>query len=174
MRALSIAVWLLMTLLLPMRAADSAEIKVAAFDFELLDTSLDGEMKGPNADEHARLIRVSNQLRDELRQSGRFEMLDMAALNVAAQSRNLQACGGCDVQLAQQVNADLVITGVVQKISNLILNMRLYLRNAHTGALVTAMNADFRGNTDESWARATSYLVRNRLLAPNYGAPPPQ
>jgi hypothetical protein len=28
-----------------------------------------------------------------------------------------------------------------------------------------------RGNTDESWTRATSYLIRNRLLAPNYGAP---
>ena len=34
------------------------------------------------------------------------------------------------------------------------------------------MNADFRGNTDESWTRA-SYLVRNRLLAPNYGKPQP-
>jgi hypothetical protein len=36
------------------------------------------------------------------------------------------------------------------------------------------MNADFRGNIDESWTRATNYLVRNRLLAPNYGRPQPQ
>jgi hypothetical protein len=45
------------------------------------------------------------------------------------------------------------------------------LRDTYTGRLVTAMSADFRGNTDESWSRATSYLLRNRLLAPNYGAP---
>jgi hypothetical protein len=167
MKALSIAAVLLMTT----ASAHAAEPKVAVFDFELLDTSLDGEIKGPRADEHARLLQISDQLRNEIRQSGRFELLEMAALNVAAQSKNLQACGGCDVQLAQTVGADMVITGVVQKISNLILNMRIYLRNVHTGRLVTAVNADMRGNTDESWSRATSYLVRNRLLAPNYGAP---
>jgi hypothetical protein len=33
------------------------------------------------------------------------------------------------------------------------------------------MSADFRGNTDESWQRTASYLLRNRLLAPNYGTP---
>jgi hypothetical protein len=170
MRALSIAIWLLVTA----SVAQSAELKMAVFNFELLDTSLDGEIKGSRADEHERLLHISDQLRNELGQSGRFELLDMSALNVAAQGRNLQACGGCDVQLAQQIGADLVITGVVQKISNLILNMRIYLRNVHTGRLVTTVNADLRGNTDESWSRATSYLVRNRLLAPNYGAPQPQ
>ena len=92
-------------------------------------------------------------------------------VNAAAHGTNLQACGGCDVQYAQQLGADLAITGVVQKVSNLILNMNIYLRDTHTGHLVTSMNADFRGNTDESWSRAASYLLRNRLLAPNYGAP---
>jgi hypothetical protein len=36
------------------------------------------------------------------------------------------------------------------------------------------MNADLRGDTDESWSRAINYLVRNRLLAPSYGVPQPQ
>jgi len=36
------------------------------------------------------------------------------------------------------------------------------------------MSVDLRGNTDESWSRAASYLLRNRLLAPDYGAPQPQ
>jgi hypothetical protein len=62
---------------------------------------------------------------------------------------------------------------VVQKVSNLILNVNIYLRSAHTGHLVTSASADMRGNTDESWSRTVSYLVRNRLLAPNYGAPQP-
>jgi hypothetical protein len=33
--------------------------KLAIFDFELLDTSLEGEMRGPQADEHDRLIRTA-------------------------------------------------------------------------------------------------------------------
>jgi hypothetical protein len=64
---------------------------------------------------------------------------------------------------------DLRLTQV-QKVSNLILNMNIYLRDVHTGHLITSMSADFRGNTDESWSRAASYLLRNRVLAPNYGA----
>jgi len=49
--------------------------------------------------------------------------------------------------------------------------MNVYLRDTRTSNLVTSMSVDLRGNTDESWSRATSYLLRNRLLAPNYGAP---
>ena len=87
---------------------------------------------------------------------------------------NLQACGGCDLKLASELGADLDITGMVQKVSNLILNVNIYLRDVKTGQLVAAMSADMRGNTDKSWSRTTSYLVRNRLLAPNYGKPQAQ
>jgi hypothetical protein len=148
--------------------------KVAVFDFELVDTSLQGEVSGPRADEHDRLTRAGDQLRKELADSGKFSLVDIAPVNAAAHGSNLQACGGCDVRLAQQLGADLVMTGVVQKVSNLILNMNIYLRDVHSGQIVTAVSADLRGNTDESWTRAMGYLVRNRLLAPNYGAPTPQ
>ena len=145
--------------------------KVAVFDFELLDTSLQGEVNGPQADEQRRLKDVSQQLRNALAEAGKFVVIDIAPVNAAAHASNLQACGGCDVQYAQQLGADLAITGVVQKVSNLILNMNVYIRDAHNGQLITSMSADFRGNTDETWSRTTSYLLRNRLLAPNYGAP---
>jgi hypothetical protein len=145
--------------------------KVAVFDFELLDTSLQGEVDGPRADEQRRLKEVTEQLRKALAEAGKFVVLDIAPVNAAAHASNLQACGGCDVQYARQLGADLAITGLVQKVSALILNMNIYLRDAHTGQLITSMSADFRGNTDESWSRAASYLLRNRLLAPNYGAP---
>ena len=155
-------------------AARADPLKLAVFDFELVDTSLQGEVNGPRADEHDRLMRVGDQLRKQLAESGKYHLLDIAPVNAAAHGSNLQACGGCDVQYAKQLGADLAITGVVQKVSNLILNINIYLRDVHTGRLVTAMSADLRGNTDETWSRATSYLLRNRLLAPNYGAPQPQ
>ena len=145
--------------------------KLAVFDFELIDTSLQGEVDGPRSDERDRLMRIGDQLRKEITESGKFQLIDISPVNAAAHGSNLQACGGCDVKLAQQLGADLDITGTVQKISNLILNINVYLRDVHTGRLVTAANADMRGNTDESWSRTTRYLIRERLLAPNYGVP---
>jgi hypothetical protein len=40
---------------------------VAVFDFELIDTSLEGAIRGARADEQERLARVSDQLRQTLR-----------------------------------------------------------------------------------------------------------
>ena len=151
--------------------APVASPKLAVFDFELFDTSLQGDTDGPRADEHQRLLRASEQMRKALAESGRYAIVDIAPVSADAHARNLQACGGCDVQLAQQLGADLVLTGVVQKVSNLILNMNIYLRSARTGHLIASMSADFRGNTDESWTRTASWLLRNRLLAPDFGKP---
>jgi hypothetical protein len=141
----------------------------AAFDFELIDTSLEGETNGPRADEQARLIRLSDQLRRRLVESGRFTLLDIAPVASEARANNLQACGGCDTRLARRLGAELAITGTVQKVSNLILNVNIYVRDVSSGATIAAMSADMRGNTDESWSRTLDWLVRNRLLAPGYG-----
>jgi len=56
------------------------------------------------------------------------------------------------------------VTGTVQKVSNLFLNLNIYLRDAKDDRLLQSMSADFRGNTGESWSRALSYLIRNKLL----------
>jgi hypothetical protein len=164
---LFVVVVALMLMAAPARADQP---KVAVFDLELLDTSLEGEISGPRQDEHERLIRAADQLRRALAGSGRFQVLDIAPVADAAHNSNLQACGGCDVKLAERLGADLAITGVVQKVSNLILNMNIYLRDAHSGKSVAVMSADMRGNTDESWTRTMDWLIRNRVLAPSYGA----
>ncbi|MBH5397672.1 DUF3280 domain-containing protein [Bradyrhizobium sp. CNPSo 4010] len=144
--------------------------KLAVFDFELIDTSLPGEFYGSKPEE-ARLLRISEQLRKALAESGKFQVLDIAPVREAARHANLQACGGCDLKLAGQLGADLEITGLVQKVSNLIINLNIYLRDVKTGNMITVASADMRGNTDESWSRTMNYLIRNRLLAPNYGKP---
>jgi len=148
--------------------------KLAVFDFEMIDTSLQGAVYGKRSDEQERLKRTGDQVRRELGESGKFQILDIAPVNAAAHQNNLQACGGCDSKLARQLGADLYITGTVQKVSNLILNVNVYLHDAQSGRLVTEASVDMRGNTDESWSRATHYLVKERLLAPNYGAPSAQ
>jgi hypothetical protein len=69
-------------LLLPV-SAQADPPKAAVFDFELLDTSLQGEMDGPRRDEQQRLIRASDQIRKGLAESGKFTILDIAPVNAA-------------------------------------------------------------------------------------------
>jgi hypothetical protein len=147
-------------------SAQSRVLRVAIFDFELVDTSLEGATNGPRADEAARLARLGDQLRALATSSGKLEVIDIAPVRPEARKANLQACGGCDADFAKKLGAELSITGTVQKVSNLILilNINLYVRVVETRAPLVAMSADIRGNTDESWARGLDYLVRTRFL----------
>ena len=145
------------------------ERSAAIFDFELTDTSRDNQLAPHDAEHRARLAEVSERLRKRLAESGRFSVADIGPVAKEAQASNLQSCGGCDVSLAGKVGADLAITGMVYKVSNLILNMMIFVRDARTGADLAVAQADMRGDTDESWARTLDWLVRNRLLAPDYG-----
>jgi hypothetical protein len=141
-------------------------LRAAIFDFELIDTSLEGATNGPRADETARLARLGDQLRALVTGSGKLEVVDIAPVRAEAHQTNLQACGGCDADLAQKLGAELAITGTVQKVSNLILNINLYARVVATKQPLVAMSVDIRGNTDESWSRGLEYLVRTRFLPP--------
>jgi hypothetical protein len=69
---------------------------VAVFDFELIDMSLEGAMRGARPDEQERLARLSDQLQQLLKDSGRFSVVDITPVAREAQASNLQACGGCD------------------------------------------------------------------------------
>ena len=149
--------------------AAAVEPSVAVFDFEFIDTSLEGAMNGVRSDEQARLQRLDEQLRTRLREPKKFEILDTTSVAAQARASNLQSCGGCDADLAKRLGADLAITGTVQKVSNLILNINLYVRDVNSRRILASMSADIRGNTDESWSRGLEWLIRNRLLTPNFG-----
>ena len=139
--------------------------RVAVFDFELIDTSLEGETSGKRPDEQQRLRLISELLRQKLSESGRYVVLDQEAVaDQVADAGYLHGCNGCEASIALGMGADLAIIGTVQKVSNLILNINIYVSDAASGERLRAMSADIRGNTDKSWSRGLSYLVRNRLL----------
>ncbi|MGH7043412.1 MAG: DUF2380 domain-containing protein, partial [Acetobacteraceae bacterium] len=62
------------------------------------------------------------------------------------------------------VGAQAVVTGWVQKVSDLIINMTVVVRSVQTGRMIAAGNAGLRGDTDLSWTRAATWLVMHRLL----------
>ena len=154
-----------LALLSPAGAAGDGKIRVAAFDFELFDSSLEGEVRGENPAEQRRLAAISDQFRTLLAESGRYDIVDLAPVRREIEAAGLlRGCNGCDVKIARGLGAEVAMTGVVQKVSNLILNINIYVRDVRTGNVLKAMSADIRGNTDKSWSRGVSWLVRNRLL----------
>jgi len=62
---------------------------VAVFDFELIDTSLEGAIRGARADEQERLARLSDQLRQLLMDSGRFSLVDIAPIARRGHARSI-------------------------------------------------------------------------------------
>jgi uncharacterized protein DUF2380 len=69
------------------------------------------------------------------------------------------------VDIARRAGVDIAITGTVRKVSNLILGFNIEVREVTSGRLTRVLQADIRGNTDDSWLRGIRWLVANRLLA---------
>jgi hypothetical protein len=140
--------------------------RIAVFKFELVDTS-----GGPPRGEGDRLVLITDLLRRELDAAERYEVvevgpasaLDLPAARLAAEGL-FSDCNGCEADLAAALGADLSLSGAVYKVSNLILYINVYIRDAASAELVEVHSADIRGNTDESWSRGVSWMIRNRLL----------
>jgi hypothetical protein len=143
------------------RAAEPSP--TAIFGFELHDTSLQGEKQGPRADEQQRLGALDTELRDALTRSGCCTAVDLGPVALQSRGMDMRTCDGCDVELARKTAAKISVTGWVQKVSNLILNINVVAREVGTGKVIEAGSVDIRGNTDESWSRGLSYLLRQRL-----------
>lgn len=144
-------------------APAAAEPAAAAFfGFKVIDTSLGADHDA----ESARALTLERQLVEALEASGRFRFVDIAPVAAeAARYENLSHCNGCDSMFARRLGADFAISGEVQKTSNLILHISVYVRDAQTGALVNGGSADIRGNTDESWRRGLDFVLNRRILA---------
>lgn len=151
-------------LAVPAIAHAGERTRLAIFDMELQDTSHEGELRGKRADEARRLALLSAELRKLIVATGRFELVDLtSSRDRIAEQRPLRSCNGCDIEIARVHGATQSILGVVYKVSNLILEIHLYLRDTGTGRVLNHMHANIRGNTDESWLRGLRWLVRNRL-----------
>lgn len=143
--------------------AHAAEVpKVALVSMELINTSLQ-----PTTDaERARLDKIKTELGQLLDASGRYKVLPLPdeVAKAAAARPNIAGCAGCQIDWGKQAGADLVVWGTVQKVSNLILNINVYMDDVKTGKSVFGTSVDIRGNTDESWDRGIRYLVKNNIL----------
>lgn len=138
--------------------------RVALFETHFNDTSTEGDLNGIRDDEHARLELFDDTLRQKLTEAG-YDLLDISPLaEEIDRIVNVANCNGCAVRMGEKLDADLVVTSEVQKVSNLILAINLAVYDVKTGKLIRLGSADIRGNTDTSWLRGQRWLLKNRIL----------
>ena len=140
--------------------------KTAVFNFDLIDDSQEGEMNGLRADETQRLILISDELRAALKADGRYEVVDLTPISEEIKAKSpMYKCNQCEDDLAKKVGADFLIIGTVQKVSNLILNLNLYVRDVNQAKIIKVMSSDIRSNSDDSWMHGVRWVIKNQLLA---------
>jgi hypothetical protein len=90
--AVSFTIALALSFSAPARAQPS---NTAVFDFEMIDTSLEGEMHGARTEEQARLKHVGDVLRKGLAESDKFIIIDIVRSRqrrLAPTSRSPERC----------------------------------------------------------------------------------
>lgn len=147
------------------RPASAAPQTAVVFPSELVDTSTEGDFDGTRADQTARLALITRTLTDGLLASGDYTLVDTApeakAIEAAGQIRT---CNGCDIDIARRLGAQVSVIAVVQKVSNLILDVHIYVRDVETAKVIRYGSTSIRGNTDESWVRGVRWLLAHRIL----------
>jgi len=154
-------------LALPLPAAAAAPTTVAVFDLELYDTSLEGELRGRDPAETARLAQLTALLRDAVAAHPDMTAVDVAPLHDRlAALPALYSCSGCEARLAHGLGAERSVSGFVYKISTLILYISVAVRDTASGRLIEEASVSIRGNTDESWRHGMQTLLDRHLFKP--------
>ena len=159
---------------LPQRAAaEEAPAASAAtskpITIVLLDVILQNDNEGldPTSNaERARQKKVGDEFRRMLEASGRYKFVQVSddIKKKMAISQHIGQCAGCELEYGRQLGVDAVAWVEVQKISNLILNLNVYVAGTKDPKLNFIHSVDIRGNTDESWVRSLDYLLKNFFL----------
>lgn len=163
MRTTLLVLVLLASAAAPGQAADTKPVpRIAFLGFSLINTSLEPT----TPDEERRLRMLGDLLHDKLDASGRFKMVPIAPelQKTIAAGPEIRNCNGCERDYATRAGADWAAWGTVQKVSNLILNINLYMEDAPSGRMEFVKSVDIRGNTDESWRHGLDYMIRHNLL----------
>lgn len=138
--------------------------QAAFFGITFIDTSTEGELRGVRADEVARVEMAEAYLTEALRGRG-LDLVDLAPVQEELdRTRNPARCNGCELRMAQQLGADYAVVSEVQKVSNLILSMNVYVRDTETGRNLRGQAVDIRSNTDEAWLRGLRYILERNIF----------
>jgi hypothetical protein len=121
----------------------------------------------PTSDaERARMKKVEDLFKSDLAATQKLRFVDVPpdVQERIARGQTIGSCSGCEIDYGKELNAQLVAWIDIQKVSNLILNLNVYIADVSTGQFVFKHSVDIRGNTDESWIRSLTFMMKRYLL----------
>lgn len=167
-----VAAWLAMlmaaTMVFPSIAGAAQKLAIFPIDMSMPKSEEDffRGVTGPSPEEQARLELARAELQKLLAAGGRYEIVDLAPLNQEiTAARPIFECNGCEIDIANKAKADLVMTSLIDKISETHLSLTVAVVDVAKSKLVSNSSVLIQGNTDEAWIHGVRWLVKNRLLA---------
>lgn len=147
----------------PSHAAEPAPVRMAVFDFELDDRSAAGGLIAKDAIDDENLRKATEEARQRLAASGRYAVVDTAAL-VGQPAGGVQGCNGCEAALAEKLGADQSMSGVFARVSRTEYTLQVVIRDARTGAVLSNSFSGLRMGANYAWPRAVTSLIDNKIL----------
>jgi hypothetical protein len=127
----------------------------------------DHEVQEPTTEaEQNRIQAIEQILRSQLESTGKFLFMPVSVemRSKIHEGQPVGECGGCEIDYGATTGADISSWIVVQKVSNLILNINLYMVDVRARKILLTQSVDIRGNTDTSWSRGMNYLIKNHVI----------
>ena len=153
----------------------AAAPKLVLFPFEMVDAAQDagamgmgfggGLPMGPDKAEVRRLALITDDLRQRIANDARYDLIS-ADLVVADVEKlgPIHKCNGCEDDIARKAGAEVAVIAIVEKLSDLLYNFNLYVRDVAQQKLTAVMSTTVQGSTDEAWRRGIRYLAERKLL----------
>lgn len=153
----------------------SAATRVVLFPFEIVDATQSagaygydlpgGLPSGPSKAETDRLQRITEDLAARIAADGRYTIVTDAAAAAAIEAKKpISTCNGCEDDIATAAGASLALVAVVEKLSDLLFNFKLYVRDVRAQKITAVMSTTVQGSTDEAWLRGVRYIAQRQLL----------
>ncbi len=148
---------------------------LVVLEFDLLEEHPDPDRA---VDQQRRLARIRDLFAEGVASAGVYRVVELGAArplhdDYRGRMQNVHRCGYCQVEIGRAAGARLVAAGWVQKVSNLILNINIEIRDVEADRVVLTKSVDIRSNTDQSWERGMRFMVRDvverRAADPRYG-----
>jgi Fe-S cluster biogenesis protein NfuA len=135
---------------------------LALLDFNYVDTS--GETRDQTAEHQKRLDAFMLALRQDVAASQKYRMVAATCRPTACEVGRSALTELQDA--ARQAGAKILLMGGVHKMSTLIQNARVLAVNLETNEVVLDKLVTFRGDTDEAWKRAETFIAQQITASP--------
>ncbi len=142
------------------QTAANGKPTIAFFGFRFINSSSLPPSKGePN-----RIKLLDTSIKETLEASGLISVLPVSEEIFAeiAKEQHFGECQ-CEAKFGKRVGAKLMSWGTVEKISDVLLTIKIYIADVDTNQYKFVKNVNIRGNDDASWLRGLRWLLRYYL-----------